>query len=219
MRKIDEIYNSMLGKNGGYTGFCDYIESDGNGQYIDTGLKGYNDTTFKFHYLQCVNTTEAGIFGAYNYNNGGATTANELCAYFSLQHMYYGKSNGWTNAITAIFPNNKQYTLDVIWQGGNATKFILTNIDTDEVLEPTMNRVLTETSMTLLLFAVNEATTGSVIYNVNSLKMGRVERHDNNVLTQDFRPYVDNDIAGMLDVVNDVFYPSANGVNFLYGNF
>jgi hypothetical protein len=41
------------------------------------------------------------------------------------------------------------------------------------------------------------------------------------VLVRDFRPVVRNtdEVAGMYDVVNDVFYPSANGVNFLYGNF
>ena len=75
--------------------------------------------------------------------------------------------------------------------------------------------------MSLLLFAVNDGTTGNVTYNTNSLKMGHVERYDNNVLTQDLYPKVRRaDMqAGMLDVVNDVFYTSANGVKFLYGNF
>lgn len=219
MRKIDEIYNSMLGKNGGYTGFCDWIATGGNRQYIDTGVKGYNDTSMVFHYLSCNGAT--GIFGAYDNNDGGATSANELLAYFANNHMYYGKGNGWTGAITAIYPNNKQYTLDVAYQGGNSTKFILTNIDTQETFEPTINRSLSETTMSLLLFAINDSTNGGATRNYNSLKMGRVERYDNNVLTQDFRPYVDNGIAGMLDVVNNVFHPNANpaGDNFLYGYF
>jgi hypothetical protein len=211
----------MLGKGETepYT-YYDYLESDGNGQYIDTGLKGYNDTSMVFHYLSC-NSNKAGIFGAYDSNNGGATSANELLAYFANGHMYYGKGNGWTNAITDIRPKNKQYTLDVAWLGGNSTKFTLTNIDTQEVREATMSRALTETSMSLLLFAINDSTNGGATRNYNSLKMGRVERYDNGVLTQDFRPAVRNadGVAGMHDVVNDVFYPSANGVNFLYGNF
>lgn len=220
MRLVDNIFNSILGasKPLPYT-YYDYISSDGKGQYIDTGLKGHNDTTMVFHYLSC--NGETGIFGAYDYNNGGETSANELLAYFSAGHMYCGKGSGWLNAITAIYPDGKQYKLDVAWQGGNATKFILTNIDTQEVKEKTMNRPLLETPMSLLLFAVNDGTTGDVTYNTNSLKMGQVERYDNGVLTQDFRPAVRiaDGVAGMHDVVNDVFYPSANGVNFLYGNF
>lgn len=219
MRQVDAIYNSMMGK--GETApyiDCDYIESDGNGQYIDTGLKGYNDTSMVFHYLSCIG--ETGVFGAYDYNNGSSTSANELLAYFSANHLYIGKGSGWTDAITALYPDRKQYKLDVAWQGGNATKFIITNIDTQEVKEKTINRALTETPMSLLLFAVNDGTTGNVRYNTNSLKMGHVERYDNNVLTQDLYPKVRRaDMqAGMLDIVNDVFYPSANGVNFLYGN-
>lgn len=218
MRKIDEIYNSMLGKGKTEPYIdCDYIESDGQGQYIDTGLKGYNDTSMVFHYLSCRGTT--GIFGAYDRNKADATSANELLAYFANNHMYCGKGTGWTGAITAIYPNGKQYTLVVAWLGGNSTKFTLTDIDTQNVREATINRALTETPMSLLLFAVNDGTTGNVIYNDNSLKMGHVERYDNGVLTQDLYPKVRRaDMqAGMLDVVNDVFYPSANGVNFLYG--
>ncbi len=220
MRRVDEIFNSMIGQGGGgYPGFCDWIASDGNGQYIDTGKKGYNDTAFTFSYLSCVGVT--GIFGAYDLNSGGATSANELLAYFDASHMYYGKGNGWPGALTAIYPDNKQYTLDVVWQGGNSTKFTLTNIDTQVVKEATLSRALAVTSMNLLLFAVNEKTSGEVRRNTNILKMGGVKRYDNNVLTQDFRPYVDNGIAGMLDVVNDVFYSNANpaGDNFLYGFF
>ena len=221
MRLVDNIFNSMVGK--GETApyiDCDYIASDGNGQYIDTGLKGYNDTSMVFHYLSC-NNQPSGIFGAYDKNNGGETSANELLAYFDANHMYIGKGSGWIDAITAIYPKGKQFTLDVAWQGGKSTKFTLTNIDTQEVKEKTQNRALTETPMSLLLFAVNDGTTGNVTYNTNRLKMGHVERYDNNVLTQDLYPKVRRaDMqAGMLDVVNDVFYPSANGVNFLYGNF
>ncbi|MBE6322686.1 MAG: hypothetical protein E7073_06690 [Bacteroidales bacterium] len=221
MRKVDAIFNSMVGK--GETApyiDCDYIESDGNGQYIDTGLKGYNDTSMVFHYLSSFGT--AGIFGAYDYNNGGATSANELLAYFAANHMYYGKGSGWTGAITAIYPDRKQYTLDVAWLGGNSTKFTLTDIDTQTVKEATVNRALVETPMSLLLFAVNDGTTGNVTYNTGSLKMGHVERYDNGVLTQDLYPKVRRaDMqAGMLDVVNNVFHTNANpaGANFLYGN-
>lgn len=220
MRTVDRIFNEIMANSKAETyTYYDYLESDGRGQYIDTGIKGYNDTSMIFHYLSC--DGETGIFGARDGNNGGATTANELLAYFQANHMYYGKGNGWEGAITAIYPRDRQYTLDVAWQGGNSTKFTLTNIDTQEVSEVTINRSLAETTMSLLLFAVNDSTSGGVIKNTNRLKNGRVERYDNNVLTQDFRPAVRNSdgVAGMHDVVNDVFLPSANGVNFLYGNF
>lgn len=222
MREVDRIFNSMLGKGETETyTYYDYLERDGQGQYIDTGLEGYNDTTFKFHYLSCDGQPN-GIFGAYDYNNGGATSADELMAYFAGNHMYYGKGTGWLGAITAIYPNGKQYTLDVAWLGGNSTKFTLTDIDTQTVKEATFIRALIETPMSLLLFGVNDSTIGGVSRNTNRLKMGRVERYDNGVLTQDFRPAVRNadGVSGMHDVVNDVFYANANpaGDNFLYGN-
>ena len=53
--------------------------------------------------------------------------------------------------------------------------------------------------------------------------MSNVRIYDNNdVLVRDFRPAVRiaDGVAGMHDVLNDVFYTNANpaGDNFLYGN-
>jgi len=216
MRKIDEIYNSMLGKNGGYTGFCDWIASDGRGQYIDTGVTFNGRYGIEIDYLYY--TGNAFFFGASD--ETALSVVQSKKSYYAItpnQHTYCAYGTGGT----AIMLNSRNpdtalsYTSRV--SGANIV-YTLTRLS-DSVTYTTQQAVRTfDCVQTVALFAVHQI--GSYSATPNETRLGRVHIYDDNdVLVRDFCPYVDKGIPGMLDVVNDVFSPSANGVNFLYGNF
>jgi hypothetical protein len=88
------------------------------------------------------------------------------------------------------------------------------------VVSKTFTLRTTGSGLNCYLFARN--SNGSMSGGWGHLRMGVTRMYDaDGVLVRDFRPAVRiaDGVSGMHDVVNDVFYPSANGVNFLYGNF
>ena len=71
------------------------------------------------------------------------------------------------------------------------------------------------TNKNIYLFGLNGSSTPSV----PGVCICECQIYDNDVLVRDYRSKIRrvDGVTGFLDVVNDTFNPSANGVNFLYG--
>lgn len=209
MRKVDAIFNSMVGKGepSPYID-CDYLESDGRGQYIDTGVVPNQDTRIVIR--AGIKDTSSGIFLF------GARTRNGV-AQFNMR--FTKKSDGMTNlgnydsASVGIGVKNSLGTLAVfdcnanVWsKNGSSATFATTEF---------------QTNCSIYLFGVhnNNVHDPSLL---SSCIIGACQIYDSNgVLVRDYRPKIrrEDGVTGFCDMINDTFNPSANGVNFLYGNF
>lgn len=191
--------------------YYDYIEANGQtGQYIDTGVIVGGDCSIEIDYMWMSRTG-----GNSNIWIGGERDSGSLAYYFRI-----------INGIMSIRYHNKYYNSPTItFQKAYAYqrhKNAITIYDGDNVfynVTPTLRAI--SPTYTHYLFSSNEAGTPTASYAHTDTRIGTVRIYDSNdVLVRDFRPAVRNadGVSGMHDVANDVFYPSANGVNFLYGN-
>lgn len=214
MREVDNIFNSMLGKGkpSPYID-CDYLESDGNGQYIDTGVL----TSSKLRIVcKC--------FGRSGYTNliafGGRDSPNKN----ELSLRLCSPTASFSGKITANYNVYNQYAIGIFVAG--------------EVYDIDFNRNVVSvvgnqgTSGTVTMKAATFASTkgnmylfgfsGSQTPSTEGVCLQRTQIYDDGILVRDYRPAVRNTdgVAGMHDVLNDVFYTNANpaGDNFLYGN-
>lgn len=212
MRQVDMIFNSILGKGKTepYT-YVDYLEADSNKQYIDTGVMVGGAESIEVDSLSIIESggnASQWVFGARNgYDNKD----------FSLRFQNkglkfrYGVGIDYGTSITV----GKQYTFK--------KKANIINIyDGDtQVYTYTFTALSTAPDYSLMLFANNDAGSAALGYEGVRIGVTRIYDSSNNLI-RDFRPAVrgSDGVAGMLDVVNDVFYTNANpaGDNFLYGN-
>ncbi len=194
MRKIDEIYNSMLGKGkpSPYI-YYDYLESNGRQYISDIGM--YN--TLDSEYEVVFDTNESGwLFGNASLN-GRADACGIACGSSGTIRFAQAYATGlnFVGKHHVIF-NKSSYTID----------------DTQYQYAQAVTSV---SSAVLLLFYAG----GSA--NTFKGKMEYFIHRQSGVVVQDFRPAVRraDGVSGMHDVLNDVFKPSSTKVNFLYGNF
>jgi hypothetical protein len=200
--------------------YYDYLESDGNGQYIDTGVTFGGRYGIEIDYLYYAEGVIC-LFGASD--ETALSVVQSKKSYYAIvlnQNTYCAYGTGWT----AIMLNSRNpgtalsYTSRV--SGANIV-YTLTRLS-DSVTYTTQQAVQTfDCVQTAALFAIHQ-TDNLYSATPNATRLGRVRIYDDNdVLVRDFRPAVRiaDGVSGMHDVVNDVFYPSENGVNFLYGNF
>ena len=202
MRLVDNIFNSMVGKGETYTP-VDYLESTATDkQWIDTGLPADENTVLNFKFYikdfgvqTYIGYSDASInFQLYQYNR-------QYYVGYGTQYLRIAQNakpeNNWTEVTLG-----KNSRMD-FYDGTSATL--------------TFNDETFTTSGNVYLFARNSTYSNYF----RDLRLSEIKRYDSGVLTQDFQPKLRNSdgVAGMHEVVNDVFYPSANGVNFLYGNF
>jgi hypothetical protein len=195
-----------------YTYF-DYIESDGNGQYIDTGVCVGGDWSIE-------------IDAIWLYSNSGASISDWIVgardAYQVNDYSMRGQGGGFRMRYYTDLPYSNAVTYQHYYSY-QRHRNDLTIYDGDVVFYHSVPGIRTTTpSYTHYLFAMNNA--GSAIVESYTKRIGNVRIYDSNdVLVRDFRPAVRiaDGVAGMHDVVNDVFYTNANpaGDNFLYGNF
>lgn len=209
MRLVDNIFNSMVGKGNTepYT-LYDYLESNGNGQYIDTGIVPNNNTRVICEYFFRSGVSRTFVFGARTVNrvasfihrgtSGGQSTAD------------YGNGQVNFGAVSA----NARYTIDA-----NKNVWTLTDEQQQSIVR-TFSEQTFVTNCTLTLFAMNSNGNTNNFRDPSAIISAKI--YDNDVLVRDLRPAVRNSdgVAGMLDVVNNVFHANANpaGDNFLYGN-
>jgi hypothetical protein len=213
MRLVDNIFNSMVGKGETepYT-YYDYLESDGNGQYIDTGVIVGGNCSIEINYIWL--------------SQGGGNTSIWTCGGQDSSSLAYRMRSVNSRLQSRYFNSDYGSNSVFLFQHGYSYqrhKNVITYYDGVNVFytgTPALR--LSSSAYTHYLFSVNNAGTPAPFYSPVKIRLGRVRIYDDNdVLVRDFRPAVRkaDGVAGMLDIVNDVFYPSANGVNFLYGNF
>ena len=208
MRLVDNIFNSMLGKSetAPYID-CDYLESDGNGQYIDTGT-----------YL------------------GGAESIDNFCATRNggnLQGTYYGSLVAWNSYNYSLcFLNGKtdnnynsrqsnvgfRHSLNTWYRLVKAANVVTIYEGETVIATRTFTLITASSGLNCYLFACN--SNGTLGGTWGHLRLGVTRMYDSNgVLVRDYRPKIrrEDGVTGFYDVVNDTFNPSANGINFLYG--
>ena len=194
MRKVDAIFNSMLGK--GETApyrYYDYLGSYGQ-QYINN-IGMYN--TLDSEYEIVFDTNESGwAFGCAG-TNGNPASCGIACG-----------SNG-------VIRFAQAYATGLHFVGRHHVIFNKNNYTIDGVQYQYAQAVTNVKSAPLMLFFASDATIrfkGKMEYFIH---------RQSGVVVQDFRPAVRraDGVAGMHDVLNDVFKPSDTNVNFLYGNF
>ena len=218
MRQIDRIFNSMVGKGNTETyTLYDYIESTGS-QWLDLDYLMTDDTEFEGSFLfsgydnSKSNNTVIGL------NNSNRSNADRLITDKSLQRIWYGF---WR---LSIYNKNVNLSnLSKINVRGNATTAQIVvnastyNVDTGIEL-PLFDSggVMANSKLRLLSHSDNAP------YDLHKVKILPFVCRKNGVTASDYHPAVrDSDgVAGMLDMVNNVFHANANpaGDNFLYGN-
>lgn len=215
MRLVDNIFNSIVGKGdtAPYT-YYDYIEANGQtGQYIDTGVIVGGDCSIEIDYIWM--------------SRGGGNTSIWMCGGQDSSSLSYRLRSSNGRFIPRYF-NSDIDSPYITFQKAYAYqrhKNAITIYDGDNVfftVTPTLRAI--SPAYTHYLFSSNGAGTPASSYALTDTRLGRVRIYDSNdVLVRDFRPAVRNadGVAGMHDVLNDVFYTNANpaGDNFLYGNF
>ena len=212
MRQVDMIFNSILGKGktAPYT-YYDYLENGSNKQWIDTGVYVGGAESIEIDSLSIRvsgGNFSQSVFGArdgYDKNDFSLRIQN------SEFRIRYGKSADYGTSITV----GHQYAFRK-----NANIINIYDGDT-QVYTHTFTALSTAPDYSLMLFAINNAGSASSTYMGVRIGVTRIYDSSNNLI-RDFRPAVRNSdgVAGMHDVLNDVFYTNANpaGDNFLYGN-
>lgn len=208
MRLVDNIFNSMVGKGKTEPYIdCDYLESDGRGQYIDTGIVPNNNTRVICEYFFRPGISRAFVFGA--------RTANRVASF-----LLRGTSGGQSTADYGTGPvnfgavsANVRYTIDA-----NKNVWTLTDEQQQSIVR-TFTAQTFVANCTLTLFALNNNGNYYNYRDPSAIMSAKI--YDNDVLVRDYLPKIrrEDGVTGFYDMVNDTFNPSANGVNFLYGNF
>lgn len=177
----------------------EYIESSGT-QHIDTGFMPNQDTRVVCDIDYTLTAATAWLFGA--------RTSNEVKTYNVLTYSSKYRSdynNKTTDCISHVNPTGR-FVLD---KNKNITYF-------DNVVGVSMTYAAFQCDYTLYLFANNEAGTAA---KHGTFKLFSCCVYDNGTLVRDFVPCyrkVDN-VAGLYDLVNNVFYTNAGSGVFAVG--
>ena len=187
----------------------EYIQSSGT-QYIDTGISCNNDTGIEADIQQV----------SYNTNNWSVwigslkTTSDGYWIHLGQASRDRGLRFSWgagagtyvyTNISSSDF-NRHKYQID---KGeltiDNITTYTLTN-----------SYEFTTSPSTIVLFADKK---GSTITEYSSIKIFYCKLYDNNVLIKNLIPCyrISDNVIGMYDTVNDVFYTNKGTGTFLKG--
>ena len=175
-----------------------YIESNGT-QWIDTGFNPDGNTRVVLDFKLVGETPNRGLFGA-----RGATPsfANRFCFWYldGVFRTDYGTNNKSFPSGIDIFErhtvdkNKSETTLD-----GN---YSLTNTTTTY-----------SSDYSLYIFACNEGGNSKL---PTPMRLYSCQIYDNDVLVRDYVPMANaQGVCGLWDKVNDTFYTSPNGNNFV----
>ena len=179
----------------GYTQLS-YIRSSGT-QYIDTGFKPNQDTRVVCDAVFAKNTTASWLFGARE-----STTANN---YGFLTYSGYYRSDYNNAAGAQITDTVSRVTID---KNKNVTSF-------NDAVKDTVTYAEFQCPYNLYLFANNSAGT---VGGQSTTTLYSCQIYDNGVLIRDFVPCTNpSGVAGLYDLVNDVFYQNAGSGTFTTG--
>lgn len=174
----------------------EYIESDGTGQYIDTGITPIGTTTIILDF-EFKNTfvSWGGVFGAYSSNKHFAVTwqAND-----GVVHYCHGSSESGDKTFT----RNKRYVLKI----GE-----MLSATSDSCFNYSPSTFTADTSIWLFTYAHSTSTFAEKIY--------RFQHYENGLIQHDFIPCyrISDSVIGMYDTVNDVFYTNSGTGTFTKG--
>lgn len=181
----------------------DYIESTGT-QYIDTGFKPDQDTRVVMQAQCLIEGNNYFLFGARTNNSNNNT--NSLTYGFNVYNTFYRTHyyNGW-----------KDFSTDIKF----TDKFLIDknkNITTIGGLHTIEHNYTTfKCAYNMYLFASNTADTANTF---GKLRLYSCQIYDNETLIRDFVPVKNPDnIVGLYDKKNRIFYSSASSDNFVAG--
>lgn len=210
MRLVDNIFNSMLGKSEPYID-CDYLESDSGGQYIDTGVLASSSLRIV---CKC--------FGRSGYTNLIAFGSRDSFNSRELSLRLCSPSAGVEGKMTATYGSSAPQTAIATFVAGE-----IYDIDFNRNVVSVVGNQGTSGTITKAVAAFKSTIRNMYLFGFNGTSTPSVpgvcicecQIYDNDVLVRDYRPKIrqEDGVTGYLDMVNDTFNPSANGVNFLYG--
>lgn len=193
----------------GYTE-VEYIENvTPNKAYIDTGFKPNQKTKAIADFQYVTTNTHPRCFGCGPYN-GLAYILNAENGITSngVWNWKFGNTSAWLttgvhtdfNRHTAIIDSGKLYLDGTVIGSTTVTTFQLTD------------------NIGLFGFIQNGSQGGTSAGEYMFGKFYSFQIYDDGTLVRDLVPCISpNDVVGMYDVVNDVFYSSANSYNFVSG--
>jgi hypothetical protein len=178
------------------------------GPYIDTNYKPTQNTRIVIDFQSTSSTREfQRIFGSGEFDMLGYLV--NLEGVISNRKYYYkfGQTSSWYT--TNVRADLNRHTIDY----NNSRQFLLDNTS----IATLPNKTFTCTSNLGIFWSIN---TKYITNNINLI--GRVyscQVYDNGTLVRDLVPCINpSSVVGMYDIVNDVFYSSANNYNFTAGN-
>lgn len=173
----------------------DYIQSNGN-QYINTGIKGYTAFKLKFQLLN-TGSQQYGIFGS---RQSGGSNRFGCMIYSGLFHFMIGNNNMWN-----IASNTNVHELDF-----NSTRLF------DNGTEYETPSGQSYGSSDFYLFAMNLNSSGRI---AQKIWYFQTLDEDGNI-TKNLIPAKrkSDNVIGLYDDINDVFYTNAGSGSFTYGS-
>ena len=181
----------------------EYIESTGT-QYIDTRFKPNNNTRFVLDANVETYNLDSAIFGA--------RTAYQNKA-FCL----------WTVQTTTAYQNDYGSSANVVSRKSSGRHLLDKNKNTlyvDGELIDTATNSAFSCDYSAYLFTINNGGSALTSYPTKA-KLFSCQIYDNGVLIRDFVPARRNsdNVLGLYDIVNDVFYTNAGTGEFVAGEF
>jgi hypothetical protein len=193
--------------------YYDYLESGGGtNAYIDTGVCIGGQGKVEIDDMVVIDgiaDSTAWIGGAWSQSSNVGYTLRSRYGHY--RGRYSG--NDYPDSASYILGSRYRYVRD---------KNVITFYNSDDTIFYTITRGLSTAIPTHSHYLLAHNENGTAWTTSTRRRIGRVQlTDDSGILVRDFRPAVRiaDGVSGMHDVVNDVFYPSANGVNFQYGNF
>lgn len=220
MRKVDRIFNSLMGQSGYSYTLYDYLEHTGHGEYINLHYQPNNRTRLIFKYSAPTITQECVLFGSRN--------SNRTVVFYWYQNTNSGGSIfSRTGGGQSNFGNSFSYdwyevvaNTSMEWvrkRPGTATGDQTRTWDSTEFTVP----------FNMYLFAINHndapigtAGSNSPVNKIAGVKMSAIELWEDSELIMNLQPARRSDgRTGYLDVLNNVFYGSENEYNFNVGMY
>lgn len=198
----------------------EYIQSDGL-QYIDTGVTGTSDTTLTATYAVAgKKDVVATLIGA---EKGFNVTSAATKYYIGVYRVGY--SYGYIHmGLTDIAPFNisgggQNVKMDLTYDGSTLTLKSANNQTTNVSIS---SSGVVDTELTMTIFALNRtvgASTTPEMADRGALKLYALTISKAGTLVRDFVPcYRKSDnVAGLYDLVNGVFYTNAGSGTFTVG--
>lgn len=200
---IEECKNSIDStiylSNKGYQE-VEYLESDGN-QYIDTGYFAKTTNRFVSKYFLPITSKGGNTFGSFSSKQDVGFTLYSMddnSRFGKSQKNATGNYNGFIFGEPAIF----DYSTNGIFQNGQL------------IYTPVTSYAIQDISLFLFACNVTGVASGGI-----PQKMYYFKIYDDNVLVRNFVPCyrkADN-VIGMYDIVNDVFYVNLGSGEFIAG--